>query len=403
MLYGFQGVAAFCVVGLAASLPVRGWAMAQDDAGLVELSKVVNTDGGALRSAPGGGDIPLIIDTNEVTPLDAHLALFAVQDANKAGRKVIAVVEGDVTGGAAVVAAACQGIALLPDGQLTGCADAWCQSPAMREAMAKEVASSGGRDPIVASRLLGGTEALSHTNGKGVQRGDGGETTLAADGEPMQLDAAALQALGWAGPPHADRDAALAAIAAGQGSKPPARGSSAGGGTKPPAGNKPAPPSGKTVVPPPAGKQGAAPPPATGAGSGALPAPAAQKLEAIRTDLADLKKLIEEFNFYFNGEKGVWMPGSRGLREVWNNGEMTADPGTKSKSKQLQTDMRLKAGKLEGNLKSLSAVAKGVAIPQQAELDALKSQLLPFKESLLKDDPNKYSRSSSAIAGIKIP
>lgn len=170
MLSGFQGVAAFCVVGLAASLPVRGWAMAQDDAGLVELSKVVETDGGALRAAPGGGDIPLIIDTNEVTPLDAHLALFAVQDANKAGRKVIAVVEGDVTGGAAVVAAACQGIALLPDGQLTGCADAWCQSPAMREAMAKEVASSGGRDPMIASRLLGGIEALSHSKDKGFNK-----------------------------------------------------------------------------------------------------------------------------------------------------------------------------------------------------------------------------------------
>lgn len=219
----------------------------------------------------------------------------------------------------------------------------------------------------------------------------------------MTLDAAAMQALGWAGPPHADRAAALAAIAAGIGNQPPVGRPPFGGGAKQPAGKQPAPPSGKPGVPPPAGKQGATPPPATGGGSGALPAPAAQKLEAIRTDLADLKKLIEEFNFYFNGEKGVWIPGSRGLREVWNNGEMTADPGTRSKSKQLQNDMRLKAGKLDSNLKSISAVAKGVAIPQQAELDALKSQLLPFKESLLNDDPNKYSRSSSAIAGIKIP
>ena len=401
MLSGFQGVAAFCVVGLAASLPFPGWALAQDDAGLVELSKVVNTDGGALRSAPGGGDIPLIIDTNEVTPLDAHLAIFAVQDANKAGRKVIAVVEGDASGGAAVVAAACQGIALLPDGQLTGCADAWCQSPAMREAMAKEVASSGGRDPMVANRLLGGTEALSHSQDNGVQQGKGGETTLAAQGKPMTLDAAALQTLGWAGPPHADRAAALAAISAGIGTNPPAGGSSGSSRSKQPAGKQPAPPSGKPGVPPPAGKQGATPP--SGPGGSALPGPAAQKLGAIKTDLAELKKLIEEFNLYFIGEKGAWDQKSKGLREVWKTGEMTKDQPTKKKSTDLQTAMRQKASAIARNIRSIKGAAKGAAIPQQAQLDALEDVLREFQASLETDDPDKYSRSSAAIMGTKIP
>ena len=403
MLSGFQGVAAFCVVGLAASLPVRGWAKAQDDAGSVALSKVVETDGGALRAAPGGGDIPLIIDTTEVTPLDAHLALFAVQDANKAGRKVIAVVEGDVTGGAAVVAAACQGIALLPDGQLTGCADAWCQSPAMREAMAKEVASSGGRDPMIASRLLGGTEALSHSKDKGVQQGNGGETILAAQGKPMTLDAAALQALGWAGPPHADRAAALAAIAAGIGNQPPVGRPPFGGGAKQPAGKQPAPPSGKPGVPPPAGKQGATPPPPAGQGVGALPGPAAQKLSAIKTDLAELKKLIEEFNLYFVGEKGVWDQKSKGLEEVWKTGEMTKDQATKKKSSDLQTAMRQKAAAIERNLRGIKGAAKGAAIPQQGQLNTLEDVLREFQASLATDDPNKYSRSSSAVLNTKIP
>lgn len=401
MLSGFQGVAAFCVVGLAASLPVRGWAMAQDDAGSVALSKVVETDGGALRSAPGGGDIPLIIDTNEVTPLDAHLAIFAVQDANKAGRKVIAVVEGDVSGGAAVVAAACQGIALMPDGQLTGCADAWCQSPAMREAMAKEVSSCGGRDPIVANRLLGGTEALSHSKDNGVQQGNGGETILAAQGKPMTLDAAALQTLGWAGPPHADRAAALAAIAAGIGTNPPGGGSSSGSGAKQPSGKQPAPPSGKPGVPPPAGKQGAAPP--AGLGGGALPGPAAEKLSAIKTDLAALKKLIEEFNLYFLGEKGVWDQKSKGLRQVWKTGEMTKDQPTKKKSTELQTAMRQRAAAIQRNLRSIKVAAKGAAIPQQAQLDPLDDVLREFEASLATDDPDKYSRSSTAIGNTKIP
>jgi hypothetical protein len=375
--------------------------MAQDDAGSVALSKVVETDGGALRAAPGGGDIPLIIDTNEVTPLDAHLAIFAVQDANKAGRKVIAVVEGDVSGGAAVVAAACQGIALMPDGQLTGCADAWCQSPAMREAMAKEVSSCGGRDPIVANRLLGGTEALSHSKDNGVQQGNGAETILAAQGKPMTLDAAALQTLGWAGPPHADRAAALAAIAAGIGTNPPGGGSSSGSGAKQPSGKQPAPPSGKPGVPPPAGKQGAAPP--AGPGGGALPGPAAEKLSAIKTDLAALKKLIEEFNLYFLGEKGVWDQKSKGLRQVWKTGEMTKDQPTKKKSTELQTAMRQRAAAIQRNLRSIKVAAKGAAIPQQAQLDPLDDVLREFEASLATDDPDKYSRSSTAIGNTKIP
>jgi hypothetical protein len=403
MLSGFQGVAAFCVVGLAASLPVRGWAMAQDDAGLVELSKVVNTDGGALRSAPGGGDIPLIIDTNEVTPLDAHLALFAVQDANKAGRKVIAVVEGDVTGGAAVVAAACQGIALLPDGQLTSCADAWCESPAMREAMAKEVASSGGRDPMIASRLLGGTEALSHSKDKGVQQGNGGETILAAQGKPMTLDAAVLQTLGWAGPPHADRAAALAAIAAGIGNPPPVGRPPFGGGAKQPAGKQPAPPSGKPGVPPPAGKQGATPPSPAGQGVGALPGPAAQKLSAIKTDLAELKALIEEFNLYFSGKKGVWDQKSKSLEEVWRKKEMTKDPDTRQRCRTLQSDMNREAETIETDLTGIKVAAKGALIPCQKQLDELAKELLAFKSSLSLNKPDSYKKSSSAILNTKIP
>jgi hypothetical protein len=271
----------------------------------------------------------------------------------------------------------------------------------MREAMAKEVSSCGGRDPIVANRLLGGTEALSHSKDNGVQQGNGGETILAAQGKPMTLDAAALQTLGWAGPPHADRAAALAAIAAGIGTNPPGGGSSSGSGAKQPSGKQPAPPSGKPGVPPPAGKQGAAPP--AGLGGGALPGPAAEKLSAIKTDLAALKKLIEEFNLYFLGEKGVWDQKSKGLRQVWKTGEMTKDQPTKKKSTELQTAMRQRAAAIQRNLRSIKVAAKGAAIPQQAQLDPLDDVLREFEASLATDDPDKYSRSSTAIGNTKIP
>jgi hypothetical protein len=271
----------------------------------------------------------------------------------------------------------------------------------MREAMAKEVSSCGGRDPIVANRLLGGTEALSHSKDNGVQQGNGAETILAAQGKPMTLDAAALQTLGWAGPPHADRAAALAAIAAGIGTNPPGGGSSSGSGAKQPSGKQPAPPSGKPGVPPPAGKQGAAPP--AGPGGGALPGPAAEKLSAIKTDLAALKKLIEEFNLYFLGEKGVWDQKSKGLRQVWKTGEMTKDQPTKKKSTELQTAMRQRAAAIQRNLRSIKVAAKGAAIPQQAQLGPLDDVLREFEASLATDDPDKYSRSSAAIMSTKIP
>jgi hypothetical protein len=192
----------------------------------------------------------------------------------------------------------------------------------------------------------------------------------------------------------------MAAIAAGIGTNPPAGGSSGSSRSKQPAGKQPAPPSGKPGVPPPAGKQGATPP--SGPGGSALPGPAAQKLGAIKTDLAELKKLIEEFNLYFIGEKGVWDQKSRGLREVWKTGEMTKDQPTKKQSRDLQTSMRQKAAAIERNIRSIKGAAKGAAIPQQAQLDALEDVLREFQASLATDDPDKYSRSSAAVTNTKI-
>jgi hypothetical protein len=195
----------------------------------------------------------------------------------------------------------------------------------------------------------------------------------------------------------------LAAIAAGIGNQPPVGRPPFGGGAKQPTGKQPAPPSGKPGVPPPAGKQGATPPPPAGQGVGALPGPAAQKLGAIKTDLAALKKLIEEFNLYFVGDKGVWDQKCKSLEEVWRKKEMTKDPETRQLCGKLQSDMQREAGTIESNLKLIKVAAKGAPIPFQKQLDELAKELLAFKASLSHNKPDSYKKSSLAILNTKIP
>jgi hypothetical protein len=314
--------------------------------------------------------------------------VFAVQDAQAAGRDVIAIMESDVEDGSAVVAAACQGLVTVGNASLTGCSDSWCGSPSRREALAAQLEKSGGRDRAVAERLLGGTSALSYSPAQGAQssapQGGSGSIVLAQQGKPMKLTAGALQTIGWTGQPQADVASAMAAIVAGQVKVPPkAPKRSAGSGSTPP--------------PPPGGKAAPPPPPA-----GALPPAAAKKLADIQADLASLKKDIEKFNRLFTGEDGVWDQKSKGLREVWNTGEMTKHQPTKKDSADLQGSMRTKASRIERNIRGIKGAAKGVAVPQQAQLKALEDILRTFQASLATDDPDKYSRSSAQVMSTTI-
>ncbi len=364
------------------------WPGMQDPASPVLLTEVVSTGGDALREAAGEGDIGLLLDAPNLSANDAHAVVFAVQDAQAAGRDVIAIVESDVEDGSAVVAAACQGLVTVGSASLTGCSDAWCGSPSRREALAAQLEKSGGRDRAIAERLLGGTSALSYSPTQGAQPSvppSGiGSIILAQQGKPMKLTAGALQTIGWTGPPQADVASAMAAIVAGQVKVPPkAPKRSAGSGSTPP--------------PPPGGKAAPPPPPA-----GVLPPAAAKKLADIQRDLALLKKAIESFNKYFTAEVGVWTEKSKGLREVWKTGEMTKDQPTKKESRELQTTMRQLAESIDRNIRTIKAAAKGAPVPQQSQLTELSDLLRTFKASLETDDPDKYSQSSAKVTATKL-
>ena len=373
------------------------WPWGQDQASPVLLTDVISSGGDALRQAAGDGDIGMLLDAQNLSLSDAHAVVFAVEDAQAAGRDVIAIVDVDLEDGSAVVAAACQGMVMVGDVSLTGCGESWCGSPSRRASLAAQLAQSGGRDRAIAERLLGGTSALSYSPTQGVQsapaQGGAGSIALAQQGKPMKLNATALQAIGWSGQPQANVASALAAIVAGQvKTQPKVPPRSSGAGSAPP------PPGGKTSPPPPPGGKTAppAPPP------GALPPAAAKKLQDIQADLASLKKDIEKFNRLFTGEDGVWDQKSKGLREVWNTGEMTKHQPTKKDSSELQDSMRTKASRIERNIRGIKGAAKGVAIPQQAQLKALEDILRTFQASLATDDPDKYSRSSAQVMSTTI-
>ena len=369
------------------------WPRVQDQASPVLLTEVISSGGDALRQAAGDGDIGMLLDAQNLSLTDAHAVVFAVEDAQAAGRDVIAIVDADLEDGSAVVAAACQGMVMVGDVSLTGCGESWCSSPTRRASLAAQLAHSGGRDRAIAERLLGGTSALSYspTLQSATAQGGPGSIALAQQGKPMKLNAAALQAIGWSGQPQADVASAMAAIVAGQvKTQPKVPPRSSGAGSAPP------PPGGKTSPPPPPGGKTAPPP------SGALPPAAAKKLQDIQADLASLKKDIEKFNRLFTGEDGVWDQKSKGLREVWNTGEMTKHQPTKKDSMDLQDSMRTKASRIERNIRGIKGAAKGVAIPQQAQLKALEDILRTFQASLATDDPDKYSRSSAQVMSTTI-
>lgn len=374
------------------------WPWGQDQASPVLLTDVISSGGDALRQAAGDGDIGMLLDAQNLSLTDAHAVVFAVEDAQAAGRDVIAIVDADLEDGSAVVAAACQGMVMVGDVSLTGCGESWCGSPSRRASLAAQLAQVGGRDRAIAERLLGGTSALSYSPTLGVQsapaQGGAGSIALAQQGKTMKLNAAALQAIGWSGQPQANVASAMAAIVAGQvKTQPKVPPRSSGAGSAPP------PPGGKTSSPPPpAGSKTAPPPPP----AGALPPAAAKKLQDIQADLASLKKDIEKFNRLFTGEDGVWDQKSKGLREVWNTGEMTKHQPTKKDSSELQDSMRTKASRIERNIRGIKGAAKGVAIPQQAQLKALEDILRTFQASLATDDPDKYSRSSAQVMSTTI-
>jgi len=351
----------------------RASPVTQDKASPVLLTHVVSSDGDALRQAAGDGDIGMLLDAKTLSVSDAHAVVFAIEDAQAAGRDVIAIVNADLQDGSAVVAAACQGMVMIGDVSLTGCSDSWCSSPSRRASLLAQLTQSGGRDRTIAERLLGGTSALSYSPTQGPHlapvQGGGWSITLARQGKPMKLDVAALHAIHWSGQTQVDVASAMAAIAAGQlktQPKVPTRRAGAGSAAPPPPQGNPAPP---------------APP------AGALPPAAAIEFANIQKDLTTLKATIQKFNGYFTGKVGVWTEKSKSLRDVWKYKEMTKDKTTADECRNLEQQLRQIAERMSGKIETVERSVKGSALPQREKLADLKKHL----DGLMGDLKNRRS------------
>ena len=372
---------------------VAGASPVTQDEGLpIRMTDVVSSGGDALRQAAGEGDIGMLIDAPNLSATDAHAVVFAVQDAQAAGRDVIAIVETDVNDGSAVVAAACQGMVTVGGASLTGCSDSWCGSPSRRDALAAQLAQVGGRDRVIADRLLGGTSVLSYSPTQGAQSSappsGSGSIILAQQGKPMKLDAAALQAISWAGQPQADVASAMAAIVAGQvKTQPKVPPRSSGTGSPPP------PPGGKTSPPPPAGSNTAPPPPP----AGALPAAAAAGLASVQKDLTTLKAALVKLDCYFTGGCGVWTENSKSLRDVWKNKDMTKDQTTARSCIDLQAESVAIADRMLRSIESVKRAAKGSAFPQREELASLEKSLRTIMGDIKQNRSRGFEASSKRI------
>ena len=394
MSTGVRCIASVMVFAWSMVMPaVAGaWPRVQDQASPVLLTDVISSGGDALRQAAGDGDIGMLLDAQNLSLTDAHAVVFAVEDAQAAGRDVIAIVDADLEDGSAVVAAACQGMVLVGDVSLTGCGESWCGSPSRRASLAAQLAQSGGRDRAIAERLLGGTSALSYSPTQGVQsapaQGGAGSIALAQQGKPMKLDAAALRLIHWAGPPEANLASALAAIAAGQvKTQPKVPPRSSGAGSAPP------PPGGKTSPPPPAGSKAAPPPPP----AGALPPAAAEGLASVRKDLTTLKAALVKLDCYFTGGCGVWTENSKSLRDVWKNKDMTKDQTTARSCIDLQAESVAIADRMLSSIESVKRAAKGSAFPQREELASLEKSLRTIRGDIKQNRSRGFEASSKRI------
>ncbi len=395
-------------MAVAASFPHRSsaaWAVkAAPD--YVLLSTAVGDDGESIRSAEGKGSIALVIDTDTLTPAQCQEVLYAMQDAKDGGRDIIAVVH-QAKGGSAVVALACQGMALVEGASLLGAEASWCKSAAQADALASMVSKLGGADESLARRVVGGNSVMTWTAKDGFRSTPMGELTIAEQAKAVSIDQVGLQKTGLgAGSYKRERDAidavskgvsgpraasgavgAAGSGAAGTAAPTPATGGSAAGGA--PAGAAAGATAGTTSGP--WGLQGD------------LVRLVPPKVDEYRTELAALKLELEDFNKYYGGRKGRWDSTHSSLEKVWTaKADMTRDPETKLAVSRLQASMKEKLAALDRITKWIipKVKDKNNALVKQltSNLEAVKT----MRDAITRNKCSDYDASYPLIKSMSV-
>ena len=388
------------LAALLPSLGIAGPCAAQDPPPAIKLSIGTEAAAKAIGAKPAGGTNAILVDVASLGVDGTATILSAIDDLRRAGGTAFAVCPNSAAGikdGAAVVALACDALLFVKSAELTGADDGWCTSASRRDDIARKLTALGRIDSLLADRFTTSTKALSWSAKAGFTADDSGSVKLASAGKPIACGAAQLTRVRVAATEYDSVDSALKAIADGK-IKPrtSAPALPAGGSGLPSAPRNPTVP--PTVTPPPSAPN-APPSPASPSATDPKLAP---KLAEYATTLGELKTLLDEFDDYYVGRRGVWTSEHRGLKWVWEDGsEHTRDPDTKVTCQRLQRDIKTKIGALDSLSKVVERIAKDREHPEVVRMKAHKVALDGLKIGIDRNKVSNYETYFKQVMALK--
>ncbi|RLS23985.1 MAG: hypothetical protein DWH74_03720, partial [Planctomycetota bacterium] len=318
-----------------------------------------------LLAKSADGPHILVVDRSTLDAEATSALLATIDDLQSAGSLVFAVcprLEAGTKDGAAIVAMACNGIALIKKAELEGATAPWCTSNSRREEITAKLGKLGCIDLMLAERFLKPTSALSWSPKSGFKQDGLGAVKLAQAGAPLKIDATTLNRVAGSVYEFETIEEAVTAIASGTMKKRT---------LAPLAGGAP----GKSGAPgAPIGSPAASPNPAAAPPN--LDAEIAAKLvpylKKYATELAELQASLKEFDKYYIGTLGVWTGENKNLHDVWVDGsDNTRHKETKIATERLQREMKANMSSLRSAATSIEKIAKN---PENPDVVRTKAQ-----------------------------
>ena len=348
-----------------------------------------------LLAKSADGPHILVVDRSTLDAEATSALLATIDDLQSAGSLVFAVcprLEAGTKDGAAIVAMACNGIALIKKAELEGATAPWCTSNSRREEITAKLGKLGCIDLMLAERFLKPTSALSWSPKSGFKQDGLGAVKLAQAGAPLKIDATTLNRVAGSVYEFETIEEAVTAIASGTMKKRT---------LAPLAGGAP----GKSGAPgAPIGSPAASPNPAAAPPN--LDAEIAAKLvpylKKYATELAELQASLKEFDKYYIGTLGVWTGENKNLHDVWVDGsDNTRHKETKIATERLQREMKANMSSLRSAATSIEKIAKNPENPDVVRTKAQQPIFDGLRDGFERNKVTNYDEFSKKVRALK--
>ncbi len=348
-----------------------------------------------LLAKSADGPHILVVDRSTLDAEATSALLATIDDLQSAGSLVFAVcprLEAGTKDGAAIVAMACNGIALIKKAELEGATAPWCTSNSRREEITAKLGKLGCIDLMLAERFLKPTSALSWSPKSGFKQDGSGTVKLAKAGSPLEIDATTLNRVAGSVYEFETIEEAVTAIASGTMKKRT---------LAPLAGGAP----GKSGAPgAPIGSPAASPNPAAAPPN--LDAEIAAKLvpylKKYATELAELQASLKEFDKYYIGTLGVWTGENKNLHDVWVDGsDNTRHKETKIATERLQREMKANMSSLRSAATSIEKIAKNPENPDVVRTKAQQPIFDGLRDGFERNKVTNYDEFSKKVRALK--